>query len=265
MEIFHKGFEVKEKSNNPHYSEPVTIADTTASKLIVEALTEEFPHDGILSEEEPDNTELRLSRRRVWIIDPLDGTKGFTKMQGDFAVQIGLVENGKPILGVVYQPINKKLYYAIKDAGAFLENQNAKTVKLHVTNTTEFSEMTIAESRSHRSSRMQILNAHFNFKKELPHSSVGLKVGLLAEKRADIYIHLSPHTKFWDTAAPQIILEEAGGLMTDLFGENIKYDNADVRNLNGILCTNGIAHAKAVKRLRPLLTNFNRARINATS
>ena len=93
----------EEKYGIDNFSEPVTIADRTASKIIVEGLAEAFPGDAILSEEEKDDKKNRLSRKRVWMIDPIDGTWGFIKKDGDFAVQIGLVENGESILGVVFR------------------------------------------------------------------------------------------------------------------------------------------------------------------
>src|SRR6476646_2337297 len=94
------------------YYEPVTMADKAASKIIVEGLAAEFPGDAILSEEEIDDAEIRIKNERVWIIDPIDGTAGFVKKDGDFAVQIGLAEHGRPILGVVYMPVHKKLTFA---------------------------------------------------------------------------------------------------------------------------------------------------------
>jgi 3'(2'), 5'-bisphosphate nucleotidase len=263
MKIYHEGFEIEEKFLNANYSEPVTIADKTSSKIIVGELERNFPDDAVLSEEEPDDTERRLSKSRVWMIDPLDGTKGFTEKAGDFAVQIGLIEDGDPILGVVFQPMKNLLYYAVRDEGAFLVEDRAAPQHLRVSEIVEFSEMTLAVSRSHRSPRMSKIVKHFGFEKEYAHGSVGLKVGFLAQSIADIYIHLSPHTKFWDTAAPQIILEEAGGKLTDIFGARIRYDIRDVQNHNGLISSNGVAHEKAVAHLRPLLTEFGRLRVKS--
>ncbi|MEZ5346172.1 MAG: 3'(2'),5'-bisphosphate nucleotidase CysQ [Pyrinomonadaceae bacterium] len=261
MTIFHKGFEVEEKTEGAFYSEPVTIADKTSSRIIVEGLSASFPDDAILSEEEPDDVKRRLSKDRVWIIDPLDGTKGFTEKAGDFAVQISLTENGDPVLGVVFQPIKEVLYYAVKDQGAYLMENGDTPVKLKVSDIADFNNMTIAVSRSHRSKVMTKLVDHFGFRNEFRHGSVGLKVGFLTQQIADIYIHLSPHTKFWDTAAPQIILEEAGGKLTDIFGTRIRYDLRDVKNHNGILSTNGVSHARSVEHLRSLLTEVGRFKI----
>ncbi len=261
LKIYEEGFEIETKYTNEYYSEPVTIADKTSSKIIVEGLAKEFPDDAILSEEEPDDTKRRMEKSRVWIIDPLDGTKGFTEKQDDFAVQVALTENGEPILGIVLQPIGNKLYYAIKDQGAFLKELDKEPKRLQVSDKMEFNEMTLAVSRSHRSPKMTQLYDHFGFKDEYRHGSVGLKVGFLAQKIADTYIHLSPHTKFWDTAAPQIILEEAGGKLTDIFGEKIDYTLSDVRNHNGIFSSNGVSQEKSIEHLKPLLTEFGRLKV----
>ena len=101
----------------------------------------------------------------------------------------------------------------------------------------------------------------FGFRNHCRRGSVGLKIGLIAEGVCDIYIHLSPRTKLWDTCAPQIILEEAGGRLTDIFGERMRYDVEDLQNHNGIVASNGAAHDEAIKRLKPLLAEFGRPRI----
>lgn len=260
LRFYEDGFAVEQKAMAGGYSEPVTEADRAASHIIVEGLKAAFPEDGILSEEAEDN-DFRLSAKRTWMIDPIDGTQGFLEKAGDFAVQIGLTEAGEPILGVVFQPIGDILYFAVKGGGAFLSEKGGEPQRLQVSEKGVFPDMTLAVSRSHRSSRMKRLNEHFGFTKELPHGSVGLKIGLLARQAADIYIHLSPRTKFWDTAAPQIILEEAGGRLTDLFGNKLSYKLQDVQNHNGILASNGVSHEKAVNHLRPLLTEFGRLKV----
>ena len=263
LKIYEQDFKVEEKFVNDSYSEPVTIADKTSSKIIVEGLAKTFPDDAILSEEEPDDIERRMEKSRVWIIDPLDGTKGFIERKDDFAVQIGLVENGESILGVVYHPVEDILYFATKDGGTYMSRKGGEAIQLEVSEKRDFSTMIIAVSRAHRSNFMTQIIEHFEFKDEFKHGSVGLKVGLLAQKVADIYMHLSPYTKFWDTAAPQIILEEAGGKMTDIFGESIKYDLEDFRNHNGIFSSNGVSHEEAISHLKPLLTKVGRLKVKS--
>jgi len=254
---------VEEKLGADNLTEPVTIADITASKIIVEGIEKAFPDDAVLSEEEIDNAENRLDGKRVWMIDPIDGTWGFIKKDGDFGVQIGLTANGEAILGVVYLPVHGKLYFAAKNEGAFLVENAGEPKPLRVSDKTNFAEMNLASSRNHRSPRMHRIIENFGIKKEVQRGSVGLKVGLIAEQICDLYIHLSPRTKFWDTCAPQIILEEAGGRMTDVFGSPLRYDLRDVQNHNGVLASNGAAHEQAALNLKPLLDEFGRLRVKA--
>ena len=98
----------------------------------------------------------------------------------------------------------------------------------------------------------------FGFRKEVRRGSVGVKVGLITEREADIYLHLSPGTKQWDTCAPEIILHEAGGRLTDLFGLPLRYNDARIDNRNGIVATNGPSHEMVIERLQPLLREFGR-------
>ena len=257
LDFYASGCEVEEKIFEDNFSEPVTIADRTASRIIVEGLSDFFSGDGILSEEEFDD-QTRLGNARVWIVDPLDGTSGFVERTGDFAVQIGLAENGAAVLGVVFMPLQDILYFAVRDGGAFVIENNEPPKSLHVSGKTDFAEMRLASSRNHRSPRMSQVVERLGLKAEVQRGSVGLKVGLIAQQFADLYIHLSPRTKHWDSCAPEIILREAGGEMTDLFGEKLIYNTPDVRNHNGILATNGVSHDEAVKKLRPLLDKFGR-------
>ena len=263
MDFYEKGFEIEEKLGIDNFLEPVTIADRLSSKLIVEGLQKTFPEDGILSEEEIDDAKNRTSKNRVWMIDPIDGTQGFVDKNGDFAVQIGLAENGEPILGVVLLPFHNLLYFAEKGKGAFMVENNSSPKQLYVSAKTNFSEMNLAVSRNHLSPKMSVVTKDLGIGKVVHRGSVGLKIGLIAQQICDLYIHLSPHTKFWDTCAPQIILEEAGGKLTDLFGEKIRYDLPDVQNHNGVLATNSKSHEKIVSELKPLLSKFGRLNLKA--
>jgi 3'(2'), 5'-bisphosphate nucleotidase len=225
--------------------------------LIVERLAREFPDDGILAEESID-TEHRLVKSRVWMVDPLDGTNGFIDGNGDFAVQIGLVEDGACMLGVVYQPLSGLLFRAVMGGGTWIERDGQIPEQARVSNKNILSEMRLAASRSHRSPRMSKVVAALGFKSEVQRGSVGIKVGLLAEQQCDVYIHLSPRTKQWDTCAPQIILTEAGGRLSDLFGRPLNYNVREIQNRNGLVASNGVAHDQVIDRLAPLLAEFGR-------
>jgi len=237
--------------------EPVTQADRVANDLIVHALRQEFPGDGILAEESID-TEHRLGKRRVWMVDPLDGTNGFIDGNGDFAVQIGLVEDGECVLGVVYEPLSGVLYRAVRGHGAWIERPGQEPEKARVSDNKDVSTMCLAVSRSHRSPRMDMVVKAFGVKKEIRRGSVGVKVGLIVDKVCDLYVHLSPRTKQWDTCAPQIVLTEAGGRLTDLFGKPLIYNLREVQNRNGIVASNGVAHEQIISALASLLAEFGR-------
>ena len=254
---YHSPFLVEQKVNALKEIEEVTAADRESNDLIVRRLANEFPNDGILAEESAD-TERRLEKDRVWMIDPMDGTKNFIQRDGDFAVQIGLAIDGESVAGVVYQPVRDILYRAARGSGSWIETNKSEPTRMTVSNLTTPAEMVLASSRSHRSPRMERVVSTFGFKAEVRRGSVGVKIGLITERKADLYLHLSPSTKQWDTCAPEIILVEAGGRLTDLFGQPLRYNNLRIDNRNGIVATNGAAHEMVIENLQPLLKEFGR-------
>ncbi len=261
---YHSPFLVEQKVNALKELEEVTAADREANDLIVRRLAVEFPDDGILAEESVD-TERRLDKSRVWMIDPMDGTKNFIKRDGDFAVQIGLAVNGESVAGVVYQPVREVLYWAARGSGSWIEAPDRDTARMSVSDRVAPHEMVLASSRSHRSPRMERVVSSFGFKDEVRRGSVGVKIGLITEQQADLYMHLSPSTKQWDTCAPEIILTEAGGRLTDLFGEPLQYNGVRIDNRNGIVATNGAAHEMVIENLAPLLKEFGRVPVNLSA
>ena len=253
---YEAGFVPEQKIGTDDFSEPVTIADREASRIIVDGLAAEFPDDGILSEEEKDDAAQRLASGRVWIIDPIDGTAGYIAHDGDFAVHIGLAEAGRPIAGVVFLPFHDVLSYAVAGGGAFSVTTGGEPVRLRTSDRRDLGKITMAVSRHHRSPRMTKIIEQFGSPQVVSRGSVGLKVGLITEQLCDVYVSPGGRTKLWDTCAPQVILEEAGGRFTDLFGMELRYDKADLQNRNGLLATNGAVHDAAVERLAPLLREF---------
>jgi 3'(2'), 5'-bisphosphate nucleotidase len=254
---YHSPFLVEQKVNALKELEEVTAADRESNELIVQRLAVEFPNDGILAEESTDN-ERRLEKDRVWMIDPMDGTKNFIQRDGDFAVQIGLAVNGESVAGVVYQPVRDVLYRAARGTGSWIETSDKDVARMAVSDVVNPKDMVLASSRSHRSPRMERVVNSFGFKDEVRRGSVGVKIGLITERQADLYMHLSPSTKQWDTCAPEIILAEAGGRLTDLFGQPLSYNGVRIDNRNGIVATNGAAHEMVIENLKPLLREFGR-------
>src|SRR6266851_9582156 len=139
LDFYEGPLNVEQKSSADDL-EPVTQADKIANELIVSRLVREFPDDGILAEESID-TEHRLEKKRAWMIDPLDGTNGFIDGNGDFAVQIGLAEEGQAVVGVVYQPLTRVLYRAVRGQGSWIERPNAAAEQARVSEQSEFALM----------------------------------------------------------------------------------------------------------------------------
>ena len=220
--------------------EPVTEADRSANQHIVARIHSRFPDDGILSEESKDDLS-RLQKERVWIVDPMDGTKEFIARNGEFSVMIGLAIGGRPALGVIMQPTSDLLYVGAVGQGAFLYEHNER-VPINVSECTEPANMIMVSSRSHRQQIVDRIRATMHITRERVSGSVGLKVGLITRRLADLYIHPSPGCKEWDLCAPQALLEAAGGCMTDCWGNPLRYNKRDVRAHNGLVASNGAAH-----------------------
>ncbi len=222
------------------HDDPVTAADRAANEMIVRELQRHFPQDAVLSEEAPDDVA-RLQKERVWMVDPMDGTKQFIERIGEFAVMIGLAIAGEPRVGVVYNPVTDRLFYAATGLGAYVE-EGWSTKRLHVSPLAGVTQMVAARSRSHHSPTVDRIYALLGIKEGLRSGSVGLKLGLIADGQAHVYINTSTRTSQWDTCGPVAILREAGGCVTDTTGAPLSFNTANVRNLSGIVASNNTCH-----------------------
>lgn len=233
--------------------EPVTEADRAVSDLCMSRLRAAFPDDALLSEEVPDDGS-RHRRPRAWLVDPIDGTKDFIAGRPGFAVMIGLLVAGKPVLGVVYQPIGDTLCFARRGQGAFRQVGPGGAVEpLHVSQVSTLAEARMVSSASHRAEVVRQVRDQAGIKDEVQIGSVGIKLSLIAAGERDLYINpVSGRTKLWDTCAPEAILHEAGGLLTDAHGAPLSYEGG-LDHPHGLLGSNGLLHEQALERLRPLL------------
>lgn len=230
---------------------PVTEADRAADAIIRAGLTGAFADDGMLSEETPDDGS-RFSRDRVWMVDPLDGTKDFVRGSDGFAVMIGLLVGDSPALGVVYQPIGDKLYFATRGGGAWVSTGGAAPRRMHVSAITDTTQVRMVASKSHRTKAIDAVRAKLGIADELNVGSVGLKLGLIAEGERDLYVNPAGHSKLWDACGPEAILSEAGGKLTDAHGEPLRYRGRELGNKRGLIASNGHLHALVVARLAEL-------------
>jgi 3'(2'), 5'-bisphosphate nucleotidase len=220
---------------------PVTIADTRANEILIEHLSE--TGITILSEESP-GISLPYSPQ-MWIIDPLDGTRDFIEKTGDFVVMVGLLQEGRPVLGVVYAPMYDTLYYAESGMGAWKMHGDV-IEKLSVSSRTE--DLRFVRSIHHATHEMQgvakRLNATF-----VPRGSMGIKAGVVSEGDGDFF-YTRGKVGEWDVCAPEIITLEAGGAVTDCFGNPLFYGTADHRIQNGILFSNNLCHGLVIQALK---------------
>jgi len=238
----------KTKINTKENQTPVTETDLASEKIIVEGLAK-FDY-GILSEEMLSSSD-RFDKKRVWIIDPLDGTSDFISRTGEFSIMIGLVENGEPILGVVYQPALDKMYYATKGAGAFLEEKGSIR-ELSVSVKNNFEDFVMVASRHHLMPLDENIFKNLGMKEMITQGSAGLKIGLITENKGDFYIAPSPKTGEWDICAGDIILSEAGGKTSDLNGDKIMYNKEQYNNENGFVVSNGVLHEEIIAEIKKL-------------
>lgn len=227
---------------------PVTAADRAANDVIVEGLRRAFANDAILSEESRDSSE-RLDASRVWIVDPLDGTKEFLAQNGEFSIMIGLAVNGEAVLGVVYLPDGDVMYSAARGHGAWVE-RGGRTERLVRGPARE--PLRLVGSRSHAEPLLESMRDALEITDVEPCGSVGVKCSRIAEDRRDLYIHPVPYLKEWDTCAAEIVLSEAGGHVTDCLGEPLRYNKPDPRQSHGILACAPGAHERVLERVRPL-------------
>lgn len=201
---------------------PLTAADLAAHQILTKGLQQLTPQLPVLTEEtETIPFEVRSTWQRYWLVDPLDGTKEFIEKNGEFTVNIALIENHQPVLGIVYAPALNICYFAVRGEGAFKQEQDNAPQKIHVQQQM-LTPIKITISRRHGLNKLQGLLQQFNAHTIL-HCGSALKFGLVAEGKADIYPRLGP-TSEWDSAAAQCIVEEAGGAVIDLAGNPLRYN-----------------------------------------
>lgn len=221
MEIYNQDFSVVQKKDDS----PVTEADMAAHAIIDDGLEEIAPEYPLLSEESASIPfEDRSRWECYWLVDPLDGTREFIKRNGEFTVNIALIEDHRAVLGVVYAPAYSRCYYAAKGYGAFKQENDLLPVRISVEKKRR-DKVIVAGSRSHRGKSLnQFLMNLKNY--ELLAVGSALKSCLVAEGKADIYPRLGP-TSEWDTAAAHCIVEEAGGFVTDTNMQCLPYNSKE--------------------------------------
>src|SRR5665213_247969 len=221
MRIYEAGFNVTFKSD----CSPLTEADLAAQRVIGAGLAALTPDIGMLGEESaPEVFRQRRDWEALWLVDPLDGTREFVKRNGEFTVNIALVQDGEAVLGVVYAPVRRVAYAGARGCGAFRGNADGTRTPLYLS-TPAPSTLRVLGSRSHGDAVLDRMLEGLGAQRRLSVGSA-LKFGLLAEGSADLYVRRGA-TSEWDTAAGQALVVEAGGGVVDFSGQPLRYNVRD--------------------------------------
>jgi len=231
LTVYATEFDVQSKSDQS----PLTVADLASQRRISEGLKQLSPQLPIISEEDglPDFA-VRSRWQRYWLVDPLDGTKEFVNRNGEFTVNIALIDNHRPVLGVVHVPVQNKTFIGCQGYGAELRVSGTAT-PIHVSRSSR-SPVRVVGSRSHRGSSLDTFLDKLGEHELVPMGS-SLKFCTVAEGHADVYPRLGP-TSEWDTAAAQAVVEQAGGQVLELDGKPLSYNKKD-NILNGYFVVSG--------------------------
>ena len=244
MKIYNQPFETKIKSDNS----PITEADIASNKIIQKIIsTSDYP---ILSEETKDNKK-RLEKETVWIIDPLDGTSDFINKTGEFTIMIGLVRKQVPVLGIIYCPPQNTLYVAQQNQGSY-QLAGEKWSKMSVSTISDLTKSRTVYSRHHSEESERLFFKYIKTKKLTKRGS-SFKAIDVASGTSELYFTSTNKIKQWDTCASYCLVKEAGGNMTDVYGNDLNYNIDDVNHQNGIIVSNGLVHEKVVNSYKRFL------------
>jgi 3'(2'), 5'-bisphosphate nucleotidase len=229
-----------------------TEADRAAQELILTRLIHEFPNDGLCAEEATAclTPERQSVRGRHWVVDPIDGTRGFARKNGEFSVMIAFVEGDRVAVGVVLEPAHDRCTYARRGGGCWVveRGQGPRSCRVSGISTVEAATLT----RSHGKPGQGGGTADaVKAGRVLETYSAGVKLALVARGEADIYVNDYPNFHDWDVAAGHILVEEAGGTVSTLTGLPIVYGKQDAGQRMGLLASNGALHSAALCALRP--------------
>ncbi len=233
LRVYHTKFDVEIKSDDS----PVTIADKHADKIIREYLHSLFPSHSFLTEESKDTKE-RLDNDFVFIVDPVDGTKEFVSKNDEFTTNIALAYKKEIVVGVINVPMQNKMDYAVKGEGAYMEKRGEKPVRLHVSNQIGPKYVCLLSRSFSVEKEKELIEKHKNEISAVRVLGAATKFLAIAEGEAHMFYRFSGGTKEWDVASGDLIVSEAGGIMTKPNGEKYVYNREDVYNHDGYILLN---------------------------
>jgi 3'(2'), 5'-bisphosphate nucleotidase len=225
-----------------------TEADRRSQEIILQAIRSAFPADALCAEEATATLQdAGHTGERLWIVDPIDGTRGFARKNGEFSVMIGFVERGTVGLGVVYQPAVARLTYAARGQGCWrLDGDAAQPVACRVTAVAELTQCTLTQSRSRTPGKRSRWVDALRPARVVESYSAGIKLALVARGEADLYLNTYEAFHDWDICAGHILVTEAGGRVTGADGHELRYGLPGAWQRHGLLATNGRLHDAAL-------------------
>ncbi|WP_454064660.1 inositol monophosphatase family protein [Candidatus Nitrospira salsa] len=222
LELAEKGFEISIKSDLSQ----VTTADLEVDRMLQDRLLTRYPEDGWLSEETPDDRK-RLDKKRVWILDPIDGTRNFISKIPQYAISIALVENHEPILGVIYNPATNEMFFAEKNAGAYLND-----MPIHVNATHDEQLICLANISAQTQAELELIEPNVEY---TGFGSIAYALALQAVGRVDITLNPGSQNE-WDIAAGILLVQEAGGTAKDRHWQSIPLNQSNTTT-QGVIAT----------------------------
>jgi 3'(2'), 5'-bisphosphate nucleotidase len=231
--------------------EPVTVADHECSAHIVAGLRSAFPEDIVISEEVAVDTR-RLNSERVWYVDPIDGTKDFIRGVNGYCVMIGLTIDSEPTVGTVYQPNSDALLFAAKDAGCWLHREG-ECRRLSTSDRDNPEDARYLRSKSRIPADWDRIENELGLARGETIASIGLRLCTIALGASDLYVNPYTKSSSWDTCAPQVILQEAGGTLSDMHGLPLRYDDpVSCKHRRGVVASNGHMHDRVIQKFSEL-------------
>lgn len=226
-----------------------TQADRDSQETILKAIQGVFPDDAYCAEENTPSLDRSRTAPRTWVVDPIDGTRGFAQKNGEFSVMIGLIDQGKLAVGVVLEPVTWRITYAVQGGGCWrIDGRDATPIACRVTTVSDLASSTLVQSRTKGQPwphQVAIAPA-----RAVETHSAGVKLARVARGEADLYVNHYRNFHDWDICAGQILVEEAGGTVTTFRGKPVLYGQADADQRDGLVASNGRLQSSALERLR---------------
>jgi 3'(2'), 5'-bisphosphate nucleotidase len=230
-----------------------TDTDRQSQELILTHIQKAFPGDALCAEETtPTLASAVRSGARLWIVDPIDGTRGFARKNGEFSVMIGFVEDGRPVAGVVLEPAKERLTFAWQGGGCWREDGSGPKAPCRVTPTVRLADATITQSHSKDPAKPSRYIQALQPARVIETYSAGIKLAQVARGEADIYLNTYDAAHDWDICAGHILLTEAGGRLSNFRGEQPRYGLPGAVHHHGLVASNGRLHDAALAVLKDM-------------